>query len=81
MKLQEFRDDFQLQLQQVSQKIQELTTELQGLQQQALKLQGACEAVDLIDQNMDLVVPQVVDFEEPSIIDVESTPIKRTTKK
>jgi hypothetical protein len=86
MLLSEFRDDFTLQLTQANQKIQQLTGELQQLQQQALKLSGAIEAVDLIEQNCGEpvatpVVELVSDFEEASVLDVEVAPVKRTTKK
>jgi hypothetical protein len=81
MQFTEFKEDFKLQLSQVTQKIQELNVELLQLQQQALKLQGAVEAVDLIEQNFVPLSVAVTDFEESAIIDVESIPVKRTTKK
>lgn len=81
MLLSEIRQDFELQLTQVNQKIQQLSTELQQLQQQSLKLQGACEAVDLIEQNTESVVVPISPVDAFDTIDVETTPVKRTTKK
>lgn len=52
MELQKFKQDFTIQLQQEYDKINDLNVKINKHQQQALKLQGAIGAIDLIMQSV-----------------------------
>jgi hypothetical protein len=74
MELQEFKDDFSKQLQQEQNQIIELNQQLQSHQQQAFKLQGAIEAINLVQQHYPSPVT-------PDVVDVETIPSNIKRKK